>query len=419
MNEEKNLKAEGNRRKVIAWNKRDNNDGEASPNDKKSSVFFWPVIMGIGALIFIFLLILLTNLPQKNSITPLSQKDNDSKKQNSSSKEAKMRQGFYALSQGDKEKALEIFRELVASAPENASFQRGLKRAETIDQVYPILQKAAEQEAEERLDEALRNYQQAFAIDPLSAQAQQGQSRVESQMNKEKFAALMEETKKLAANKDWEGALAKYQIMQELASPADKEALNKAIAEAYRQQKMHNVEPLLEKARERETVFNWSGAREAYTSILKFSPQNAEAKAGLLRVGEIERALILYRKSLADAFKYSNNGRFPKAVIAFNKAMEKKPSYLVLTDEVRTLQKTLKEQSMPVTLSLISNNRTFVSIQGIKPIGYFKKTEVTLLPDIYVIKGQRSGYKEVSIELTIRAGKAIGPLTIIATEKTP
>ena len=97
--------------------------------------------------------------------------------------------------------------------------------------------------------------------------------------------------------------------------------------------------------------------------------------------------------------------------------MANKPSYLSLTAEQRALQQSLELQKEPVELELLSNNRTFVVIQGYEALGYFRKKQIKLLPDQYIVQGRRSGYREATVHLAVRNGQPFEPIEIICRKK--
>ena len=329
--------------------------------------------------------------------------------------EDNINRGNKALATGDKDSALEAFRAVLELDPENKEIQRKLKRAETIDQVYPLLETARGLEEQGDLEVATETYEKALAIDPLSVRAQQGKSRVEGAIKQSAFKSALAAARTAEAGGDWKEAVLQYKKALEIYPnrPEIQQALNNAI----KMEEKFRLETELRKAYALENERQWNQAREVYLKILELDKDNPDAEEGLLRSGKMVRILLRYEKLIEIAKNYAEQGEFQSAIKNFNEAMNLKPEYLSLETEVLELKKELDLQSQPMPLTLKSNGRTWVSIVGFELLGKFRTKEINILPGVYQVQGTRRRYKNVDFEIRIQQGKDPGPITVICDER--
>jgi hypothetical protein len=77
----------------------------------------------------------------------------------------------------------------------------------------------------------------------------------------------------------------------------------------------------------------------------------------------------------------------------------------------------LELQSRPVPVPLVSDNRTYVTIQGLRLLGRFEQTSVPMYPGDYEIIGRRRGFQDVREIVRVRAGEDIQPITVVANAR--
>ena len=160
-------------------------------------------------------------------------------------------------------------------------------------------------------------------------------------------------------------------------------------------------------------------ARALYREATAIDPNSQEARRGLEKASSLYLAEIRYSQNLENAEKFIKEGRFPLAGTFFNKAVASRPSNVGVTQEKReiSIRSVLDRQSKQVPVTIRSDNRTFVSVIGVLPPDRFKVEELSLYPDVYKVKGARSGFKDVELELKVNADGPPLVIEVIASEK--
>ncbi len=324
--------------------------------------------------------------------------------------------GKKALSSGDKDTAITLFEDILRLQPDIELASNNLTRAQTIDQVYPLLGKAEIQEKKGNLDEALVAYEEAFEIDPLSIKAQQGKYRLAKTIKDNKYDQLLEYAESAVEDKSWDEAIkhyeAAYKVYPDRTDPKD------AIAKTKELKRQYLINDALDRARYYENEYDWYKARDAYQEVLDIESGHDEATEGLVQAGKIIRAILRFENFLEIAEEKAASGEYQEAIRDFNAAMALKPDYLSLDDRARGLQKLLKDQSRPSQLVFASDGQTWVSVSGYKMLGKFKGQQTeSFLPGNYIVRGRRKGYQEVIYEVRVRSGRDLPIIEVVCNER--
>jgi len=81
------------------------------------------------------------------------------------------------------------------------------------------------------------------------------------------------------------------------------------------------------------------------------------------------------------------------------------------------LSRLLKRAATPLTVPLISDNVTQVSIYKIGRLGNFMRKEVNLRPGTYVVVGSRPGFRDVRLEFRVAPEIEMQPVVVQCEEQ--
>jgi len=88
-----------------------------------------------------------------------------------------------------------------------------------------------------------------------------------------------------------------------------------------------------------------------------------------------------------------------------------------LSDQRDELSRLLKRAATPLTVRLISDSVTDVSIYKIGKLGSFDTHELSLRPGTYVAIGVRPGYRDVRLEFQVAPEVDMQPLVVRCEEQ--
>ena len=325
--------------------------------------------------------------------------------------------GQRALAKGDKAPAQAAFRAALEKSPGNEAALAGLKRAETIDRVHALLQEAGRLEQAARYAEAGEAFRKAFALDGLSAVAQEGQARTARLDKESKYASAKSAAEAAAVVKDWSKAIAECQAaLRVYPQKAEVQALLKSARDSAHREA---VQKALARGVDHEKSYQWKEARDAYAETLALEPNQAEAKEGYTRAGTVIRALLQYEKYIESADQLAKKADFQGAIRRFNQAMEVKPAYLENSESVQQLHSLLMAQNKAVEVSFSSDGDTWVSINNFRAPKKFDSEVVKMMPGDYRITGRRKGYRDVDILLQVRSDVTPPKVNVVCTVENP
>lgn len=321
--------------------------------------------------------------------------------------------GQKALTKGEKDQARKAFEAALERSPGNEVAMQGLKRAETIDRVYALLQQGQQMEKDARYAEAAESYKKAFGLDSFSAAAQEGQARAARLEKETKFATAKAAADAAFKAREWPKAIAEYQnALKVYPQKTDVQAQLKLARESAHKDA---VQRALNKGFAHEKAYQWQEARSAYHETLQLEPDQSEAKEGYTRTGTVIRALLQYEKYVEAAEELANRARFQEAIKRFNDAMAVKPSYLANNERVQQLHALLMAQNKPVDVTFKSDGNTWVQVIGYRQPQKIESEIMKMLPGDYEVIGRRQGYRDVHMLLQVRAGTPPPTVTVSCT----
>jgi eukaryotic-like serine/threonine-protein kinase len=158
-------------------------------------------------------------------------------------------------------------------------------------------------------------------------------------------------------------------------------------------------------AEDLEDEERWQEALDAYDGVLRQDgslgwAQEGRARAGArLQLGESLQALIDHPERL------SSPRLRDQAAALLQAAEQQQDSGPVLRTQMARLTGLLPALDKPVRLSLVSDNRTEVTIQSVGGFGTFARRDIELKPGRYTVIGTRDGYRDVRREITVSPGE--------------
>ena len=321
--------------------------------------------------------------------------------------------GQQALTKGQRDAAKAAFNAALEKSPGNDDAIRGLKRAENIDRVFALLLQGEGLEKQAQYAQAADSYAKAFALDPMSATAQQGQARAARLEKETKFEAAFSAAQAAFKRREWDKVVTECQnALKVYPQKTDVSAMLKSARENAH---TDAVKKALSKGYAYENEHQWKEARDAYNETMQLEPDQPDAKEGYIRAGTMIRSLLQYDRYILDAEQLASKAEFQAAIRVFNQAMSFKPAYLVNSDKVQQMHAMLMTQNKPVEVMFKSDGKTWFSIENYRLPSQFENSTVKMLPGDYKIVGRRKGYQDVQMLLQVRNGVPPPTVTVVCT----
>jgi tetratricopeptide (TPR) repeat protein len=320
-----------------------------------------------------------------------------------------------ALDSADAIEALRQFELAVAISPSHAVAHAGLQRARNLGTVLSLMDQGLALEEDLELDAAQQNFARAVEIDPAWQPAQAGLERVLATINQMDFDQRMTEGLEALALGEFLTARAAFRMAQSL-KPESPEPAD-GLLQVDQGVRLSRIGALQRKARSLERGEQWDDVVETYNSILGLDGDLAFAHEGL-RQAEQMAAL---HKRLDNYIAKPDSLSAPATMQAATQLVVDITRMPVLgsrlTDQRDELSRLLKRAATPLTVQLVSDSLTNVSIYRIGRLGSFDRQEVSLLPGTYVAVGSRSGYRDVRLEFRVAPEIDMQPIIVRCEEQ--
>jgi len=324
--------------------------------------------------------------------------------------------GNEALGDYELAAARKAFESVLEIQPENGKAKEGLARIEALEGIEDEVREVRELEEAGKLEAALARLEALARTHPGNAFITGQIETIQAKIRDRDFKAAVARADAAEAEGDLAAAIAGLEDALKLKESTDVSERLAALKERY---KATRLEALLSDGFEALKAGRYENARDAYKEAVDLAPDSKEARAGYEKASSLFLANIRYTQNLANAEKYIEEGRFPLASKFFNEAMAARPNKVSSVQAKREadIRKTLETQNKEVPVLITSDNRTFVSIIGVLPPGKLRSEELKLFPDVYTVRGQRDGYKDVEIEFKVDATKPMPKIEVVADER--
>ena len=159
----------------------------------------------------------------------------------------------------------------------------------------------------------------------------------------------------------------------------------------------------------------FDAAKEAYEEALELEPKSEEAQKGLDKASNLRMANVGYSQHISTAKKYLDEGRIPLATKFFNKALASRPSNLSIgqKEEEAEIRDALAMNRQKVSVTIVSDNKTYVSLIGVFAPEQFKEKKVLLYPDVYTFRGTRKDHRSVELEVKVSQSSSLEVVEVI------
>ena len=322
--------------------------------------------------------------------------------------------GLAALDAADTIEALRSLELAAAISPSHAGARSALARARNLDTVLALTDQGLAYENDLELEAARQSFADAVDLDPEWQPAQTGLARVLETIRQMEFDQRMTEGLIALGEGDYPAARAAFRMAEQL-KPGSPEPAD-GLLQVDQGIRLDRIASLERKAAAEQRNEEWETAIETYESILEIDPNLLFANEGLQQ--SRDRAALHARldeyienpDSLSDA---TTMGRATRLVVDITRMPEVGPR---LSEQRDQLSRLLKRAATPLTVRLVSDNLTEVSIYKVGKLGSFESRQLDLRPGTYVAVGSRPGYRDVRLEFRVAPEIDMEPIVVRCEE---
>jgi len=320
-----------------------------------------------------------------------------------------------ALEAGDAVEALRLFDLATAISPGHRAALAGLTRARNLDTVLSLTDQGLAHEKDLELEAARQSFEGAVALDSEWQPAQIGLQRVLETINQMEFDQRMTEGLLALSERDYLAARAAFRMAQKL-KPGSPEPAD-GLLQVDQGIRLDSIVSLEQRAVSEEQGEDWSTASATYESILALDGNLSFAKEGLNRTRQMETLHSTVETLIASPDSLSRPSTMQSATKLLLDITRMDNIGPRLADQRDELSRLLKRAATPLTVRLVSDSVTDVSIYKVGKLGSFETHELSLRPGTYVAVGVRPGYRDVRLEFRVAPEVDMQPIVVRCEEQ--
>jgi tetratricopeptide (TPR) repeat protein len=319
-----------------------------------------------------------------------------------------------ALAAADPAEALRLFELAVAISPGDAAAQAGYARAKNLDTVLGLVDRGVAFEKDLELDAARQSFARAAEIDPRWQPAQDGLVRVEETIRQMDFDQRMTEGLMALADGDFASARAAFLAAQKL-KPGSPEPAD-GLLQVDQGLRLNRIVALEAEAERQVRSEEWTAAVATFEAVLEIDDSLQFAQEGIANARRMAALHAQLDEYIAAPDRLSAPATMRAAtalVVDITRMPEIGPR---LADRRDELSRLLKRAATPLTVRLVSDNATSVSVYKVGKLGSFTTRELNLRPGSYVAVGSRPGYRDVRVEFQVGPELENAPVVVRCEE---
>ncbi|MEX2258103.1 MAG: protein kinase [Woeseia sp.] len=314
----------------------------------------------------------------------------------------------------DFREAIRLYDLAVTITPGNAAAEQGLERARNLEDVLALTERGLEFEKVLELAAARRAFENALELDPAWQPAADALDRVEVAIVNLRFEQLMTEGFDALASGALDSARAAFNAAKSLKSGSQQPV--DGLLQVDQEERLARIRSLEARAASQVDNEQWEAAVDTYREALAVDPDLQFAKEGLQLASE-RVALHSRLQQFIEEPDSLSQPRTMQAATDLLLAMSRiTPAGPRLNDQKEQLSRLLKRAATPLTVELVSDNKTHVSIFQVGKLGTFENRQLDLRPGTYVAVGSRPGYRDVRLEFRVAPEVDIEPIVVECEE---
>jgi tetratricopeptide (TPR) repeat protein len=310
-----------------------------------------------------------------------------------------LQKGELALIQSEKDTAIFHFELAKSIEPDNKQALNGLLRANTINELYALLEQGGKLEAANKFSEAQDIYKQATQLDPLSTEAKSALNRVTNRIAEIEFSHLINKGYASLKIRQYGDARNAFAAAQKLFPNSKKP--KQGITSVNQAMHKEKLSALMAEAQHFENSEDWGNAVESYQQILALSPNLSSAQQGLKNTQQRQDILIKLNRHINNKLRLSTDKVAMEAKQLISTIATLDNPGKNIQQGANTLEDLILLAKQPVSITIQSDNLTDIVIFKVGKFGTFEQKKLDLKIGKYTVVGSRQGYRDVRKNFTV------------------
>lgn len=322
--------------------------------------------------------------------------------------------GLQALSKADDQEAIKLFDQALAIDPLSIEAQSGKKRAATIATVAAIYQEAQALEKAGNLREAAAKLENLLLLDKAYKPAADSLERIQAKRQEQLFQTDMDSLIDALENNNLASARKSLESLKSMGMHQDQ--VDQAEKLLVEHEELAFIATHRQIADDQQAAEQWQQALATYNKILAVAPEALFAVNGRAETAKRFKLDSALNDTISRPHRLQDEQQRTAAIQLLDYARQLSPKGPRLESQIDTLEILITRAGTAVAVILESDNQTDISIYHIGRIGRFFSKQINLRPGSYTVVGSKIGYRDVRKTIEIGPEKAVNRFIIRCEE---
>ncbi len=303
------------------------------------------------------------------------------------------------LAQDRYDEAMLYLEKALTVAPQSPEALELRQKIEKLPQILPLLDKIRIARTENDLEKEYGFLQQLLQLAPEREEAAARIKVVAELIKNQEFAAHISAGFASIEKGRLKDAEFHYRQAQKFdAGRSELAILQGKIAALEKSLRIRQAVKQAEQASRRD---DWREAKECFARAIKDAPDNDTAVNGLARAGEILGLQARFSNYFENPYRLTNTAVRDEAENTLTQAEPVSGYSFTLKRQAEQLRQLIVKLNRPIAVTVISDNKTEVSVRSVGKVGIISKKKVHLKPGRYTFEGARVGFKSKLVQAFI------------------
>jgi hypothetical protein len=298
-----------------------------------------------------------------------------------------------------------------SQSPEASELQQKVDRLSTL---LPFLDGAKAARAEEDRQKEHDFLQQVLKLAPERENIAARLKELEEHIKKQKFEAHISSGFMSIENNQAQKARHHYQEAKNV--DPERSELPVLLEQVLTLEKSLRVQEAVKLAEKAVRQDDWQQAKNYYTKILQDAPENKTAVEGLKRAEQILELQARFSQYIFNPYRLTHPEVRKETEKALVLAERVSGHSFSIKSQAEQLRELIVQTNRLVPVTIISDNKTFVSVRTVGNVGVVSQKVIELNPGKYTFEGAREGFKSKLVQALIPYDRDLFSVHVICDE---
>lgn len=209
---------------------------------------------------------------------------------------------------------------------------------------------------------------------------------------------------------------AKYHYLEAKKIDPERTELPVLLGQVLSLEKSLRIQRAINQAEQAVRRDDWQQAKIHFASAAKDAPENKAVNQGLRRADNVLELLSRFNHYFKNPYRLAHGGVRKEAEQTLVQAETASPYSFAIQRQTQQLRELITKVNRPIPVTVISDNKTFVSVRSVGRVGAVSEKIIQLKPGRYTFEGTRTGFTSKLVQTFIPYDQSDFSVRVICDE---